>query len=48
MFVIRIVKHGPFISLSILLIQMLFECNGFDFEFVESSIFSIFGYGINS
>jgi hypothetical protein len=29
-----------------LLVQMLVERNGFDFESIESSIFLIFGYGI--
>jgi hypothetical protein len=33
------VEHGSFISLSISLVQMLVECNGFDFESIESSIF---------
>jgi hypothetical protein len=34
-----IVKHGSFISLFILLVKMLIECNGFDFESIESSLF---------
>jgi hypothetical protein len=25
---------------------MLIECNGFDFEYIESFIFFVFGYGI--
>jgi hypothetical protein len=48
MFVTKIVGHGSFISLSILLIQMLVKMNRFDFEFesIESIISFIFGYGI--
>jgi hypothetical protein len=46
MFVTRIIRHGSFIALFILLVQMLVKCNGFDFEYIESSIFSIFRYGI--
>jgi hypothetical protein len=30
----------------IYLIQMLIKHNGFDFESIESSILSVFGYGI--
>jgi hypothetical protein len=44
MFVIRIVGCGSFTSLFISLIQMLVKCNGFDFESIKSSIFSIFEY----
>ncbi len=43
MFIIGIVGHG---SLSILLVQMLIEHNGFDFESIESFNFFVFGYGI--
>jgi Na+/pantothenate symporter len=39
MFVIRIVRRGSFTSLSISLVQMLVELNGFDFESIESSFF---------
>jgi hypothetical protein len=39
MFVTRIVGHGSFISLFISSIQMLVECNSFDFESIESSFF---------
>jgi len=46
MFVIGIIGCGSFISLFILSIQMLVKCNGFDFEYIKLSIFSIFGYGI--
>ncbi len=34
-FVIGIIGRGSFISLSILLIQMLVECHGFDFESIR-------------
>jgi hypothetical protein len=46
MFVIRIVGRGSFTSLYILLIEMLIEHNGFNFEYIESSMFFVFGYGI--
>jgi hypothetical protein len=46
MFVIGIIGCESFISFPILSIQMLVKCNGFDFEYIKSSIFSIFGYGI--
>jgi hypothetical protein len=45
-FVTRIVGHGSFTSLSTLSVQMLVEHDGFDFEFIESSIFYVFGYGV--
>jgi hypothetical protein len=45
MFVSRIIGHGSFSSLFILLIQVL-VCNGFDFESIESSIFFVSGYGV--
>jgi hypothetical protein len=46
MFVTKIIGHGSFTLLSISLVQMLIEHNGFDFDSIESSIFYIFGYGI--
>jgi len=46
MFITGIIGHGSFASLSVSLIQMLIEHNGFDFESIESSIFFMFGYGI--
>ncbi len=46
MFIIGIVTCGSFTSLSILSVQMLVEHNGFGFEFIESSISSMFGYGV--
>ncbi len=45
-FVIDIIGHESFTSLFISSIQMLIECNGFDFESIESSISFVFGYGI--
>ncbi len=46
MFVTEIVGCGSFTPLSTLLIQMIVECNGFDFESIESSNFLIYVYGI--
>jgi hypothetical protein len=45
-FMTWIVGGGSFISLSISLVQMLVEHNGFDYKCIESSISSIFKYGI--
>ncbi len=38
MLVTGVVRHESFISLYVLLVQMLVEHNGFDFEYIKSSI----------
>jgi hypothetical protein len=49
MFVIGIIGCESFTSLSMSSFQMLTRCNhGFDFEYIESFISSIFGYGVCS
>ncbi len=39
-------KNESFTSLLMSSFQMLTRCNGFDFEYIESFIFFIFGFGI--
>jgi hypothetical protein len=46
LFVIGIVRHKSFASLSVLSFEMLVQCNGFDFESIKTIIFFIVGYNI--
>jgi hypothetical protein len=46
MFIIGIARCESLTSLSMSSFQMLAGCNGFHFDYIESFIFSIIGFGI--